>query len=157
MAELVAFRTMATYIAGGTDRWIGGKREEWVSRGEVLELVSGLIGLAKHTCLLAWKDPARMTPNMYHRLVCWYACARFEHDRDVRMRAMRGEPFQETIEWEILDGKPVGVSCIMDNCVHFTLLFVRYEREMRARGRDADCFRALGGVGKTVLGESSAV
>ena len=62
MAELVPFRTMATYIAGSTDQWYGSTRDRWVNRGQVLELTANLIGLAKHTCLLAWKNPAAMTP-----------------------------------------------------------------------------------------------
>lgn len=157
MAELVPFRAMATYLAGGTDQWVGSKRDQWVNRGEIITLVASLIGLARHTCLLAWKNPAAMTPNMYYRLVCWWACARFERDREVRMRAMRGESVHETVEWEFHHGKPVGVSCIMDDCVHFTLLFSRYEREMRANGHDADCFRPLGGVSAGIVGESSAV
>ena len=135
--RLLPYREVA--VAFGS---IGGER---LPRNEITDIMSKILGLSRHTCLLHWKGRKPVGVNLYARMVCWYVCLLFATNRTARIRGMGGVPLTELTEWERdREGKIIGVSCVIDGTVHYTLLFTRFEREMAALGYELECYGNIG-------------
>ena len=137
--RLLSYREVATAF--------GSLGEECLPRNEITDMMSVLLGLSRHSCLLYWKGSRPIGVNLYARLLCWYGCLRFATTVLPRIRAFNGAQFDELSEWEFDDaGRIIGISCVIDGTVHYTLLFSRFERELSKLGYDIKAYGQIGAV-----------
>lgn len=134
---LLPYREVATAF--------GSLGPERLPRNEITDMMSKLLGLSRHSCLIYWRGRKPITVNTYARMICWYCCLLFATRREARIRGFGGSPLTDLTEWERDEaGKIIGVSCVIDGTVHYTLLFTRFEREMKQLGYDLPCYGNIG-------------